>query len=187
METRAPYAIIGLFVVTAIVAVFGFIYWLHNTGGLGDSSVYDVRFDSSVSGLTIGAPVQFNGIRVGEVTDLRLSPEKPEQVTATIAVSSGTPVRQDTQAGLDFLGLTGVPVVTLQGGNAPAVWTNQPGGPRALIAVPLAGQSMTQAARDVLRRLDTVLADNAESLHTTISNLTAFSSALATRCRLTCE
>ena len=37
METRAPYVLIGLFVLAAIAAVFGFVYWLHNTGGLGDA------------------------------------------------------------------------------------------------------------------------------------------------------
>jgi ABC-type glutathione transport system ATPase component len=36
METRAPYALIGLFVLAAVGAVFGFVYWLHNTGGLGE-------------------------------------------------------------------------------------------------------------------------------------------------------
>jgi len=35
METRAPYTLIGLFVVAAIGAVFGFVYWINNTGGLG--------------------------------------------------------------------------------------------------------------------------------------------------------
>ena len=38
---------------------------------------------------------------------------------------------------------------------------------------------MTQAAREVLRRIDTVLADNAEPLHDTIKNLSTFSGALA--------
>ena len=35
METRAPFVIVGAFVLAAIAAVFGFVYWLHNTGGLG--------------------------------------------------------------------------------------------------------------------------------------------------------
>ena len=34
METRAPYASIELFLLAAIGAVFGFVYWLNNTGGL---------------------------------------------------------------------------------------------------------------------------------------------------------
>jgi phospholipid/cholesterol/gamma-HCH transport system substrate-binding protein len=48
-----------------------------------------------------------------------------------------------------------------------------------LIAMPGAGQSMTQAARDALRRVDTVLAENSEPLKNTIANLQTFSEGLA--------
>ena len=72
METRAPFVVVGAFVLATIVAVFGFVYWLHNTGGLGPRTTYHVRFDGSVPGLLVGAAVLFNGIRVGEVTDLGL-------------------------------------------------------------------------------------------------------------------
>ena len=75
METRAPFVVVGAFVLAAIAAVFGFVYWLHNTGGLGPRATYHVQFDGSVPGLLVGAAVLFNGIRVGEVTDLGLAPE----------------------------------------------------------------------------------------------------------------
>ena len=44
METRAPFVIVGGFVLAAIVAVFGFVFWLHNSGGLGPRVSYEVRF-----------------------------------------------------------------------------------------------------------------------------------------------
>src|SRR3954452_15451437 len=116
METRAPFAIVGAFVLAAIVAVFGFVYWLHNSGGLGPRTAYHVQFDGSVPGLVVGAGVLFNGIRVGEVTDLGLAPETPRRVNATISVASTTPVRSDTKVGLEFQGLTGIPVIALEGG-----------------------------------------------------------------------
>jgi phospholipid/cholesterol/gamma-HCH transport system substrate-binding protein len=47
------------------------------------------------------------------------------------------------------------------------------------VADSAAGQSMTQAARDTLRRLNTIMAENSEPLHTTIGNLNTFSAALA--------
>ena len=77
METRAPYALIGLFVVVAIAAVFGFVYWMHNTGGLGERALYRIRFENSVSGVLVGSAVMFDGIKVGEVTDLRIDPDNP--------------------------------------------------------------------------------------------------------------
>src|SRR6195952_3261665 len=116
MEIRAPFIIVGAFVIAAICAVFGFVYWLHNTGGLGPRATYHVQFDGSVPGLLVGAGVLFNGIRVGEVTDLGLAPDNPRRVNATISVASTTPVRSDTRVGLEFQGLTGVPVIAMEGG-----------------------------------------------------------------------
>jgi len=180
METRAPYALIGLFVMTVIAAAFGFVYWLHNSGGLTERTVYRVHFENTVSGLLKGAAVLFNGIRVGEVTNLQLDTNNPQVIMATIAVDAGTPVRADTKVGLDFQGLTGVPVVTLQGGSAPPHAATQASGePFVLTADPLVGQSMTNAARDTLRRLDTILADNSEAIHSTMANLSTFTEALA--------
>ena len=63
METRAPFVVVGAFVLAAIAAVFGFVYWLHNTGGLGPRTTYQVQFNGSVPGLLVGAAVLFNGIR----------------------------------------------------------------------------------------------------------------------------
>jgi phospholipid/cholesterol/gamma-HCH transport system substrate-binding protein len=175
METRAPSVIVGAFVLAAIAAVFGFVYWLHNTGGLGPRASYHVQFEGSVPGLLVGAAVLFNGIRVGEVTDLGLAPHNPRRVDATISVASTTPVRSDTKVGLDFQGLTGVPVIALEGG----VMLSNSGEVPTLIADPGAGQSMTQAARDALRRVDSVLAENSEPLKNTIANLQVFSEGLA--------
>jgi phospholipid/cholesterol/gamma-HCH transport system substrate-binding protein len=175
METRAPFVVVGAFVLAAIAAVFGFVYWLHNTGGLGPRATYHVQFDGSVPGLLVGAAVLFNGIRVGEVTDLGLAPDSPRRVNATISVSSTTPVRSDTKVGLEFQGLTGVPVIALEGGTLLANSGEVP----TLVAEPGAGQGMTQAARDALRGVDSVLAENAEPLKNTIANLQVFSEGLA--------
>src|ERR1039458_777225 len=175
METRAPFVVVGAFVLAAIAAVFGFVYWLHNTGGLGPRATYRVQFDGSVPGLLIGAGVLFNGIRVGEVTDLGLAPDSPRRVNATISVASNTPVRADTKVGLDFQGLTGVPVIALEGGTQ----LSNEGPVPTLIAEAGAGQSMTQAARDALRKVDSVLAENSGPLKDTIANLKDFPERLA--------
>jgi phospholipid/cholesterol/gamma-HCH transport system substrate-binding protein len=175
METRAPYVLIGAFVLAAILAVFGFIYWLNNTGGIGPRTSYHVQFQGPVPGLLVGAGVLFNGIRVGEVTQLGLAQDNPRFVNATISVAAATPVRADTKVGLEFQGLTGVPVVALEGGTMVA----KAGAVPTLIAEPGAGQSMTQAARDALRRVDSVLEENSGPLKDTIANFRTFSEGLA--------
>ena len=175
METRAPFVIVGAFVLAAIVAVFGFVYWLQNTGGLGPRATYHVQFEGSVPGLLVGAAVLFNGIRVGEVSELGLAPGKPRGVNATISVAASTPVRADTRVGLEFQGLTGVPVIALEGGALVASSGEVP----TLVADAGAGQGMTQAARDALKRVDSVLAENSGALKDTIANFKTFSEGLA--------
>src|ERR1700721_2378117 len=142
METRAPFIIVGAFVLAAIGAVFGFVYWLHNTAGTGERTVHHVQFEGSVSGLLVGAAVLFNGIQVGEVTALGLAADRPRQVNVTFAVATGTPVRADTRVGLDFQGLTGVPVIALEGGQDVGPAT----GVQTLIADPAAGLRIQKAA-----------------------------------------
>src|ERR1700731_1249772 len=107
MEIRARYVLIGAFMLAVIAAGFGFVYWLHAFGGLTEKAVYRVRFEGSVAGLLVGGPVLFNGLRVGEVTDLQLNADDPRKVTATIAITPGTPLRADTRIGIESQGLLG--------------------------------------------------------------------------------
>lgn len=180
METTANYRLIGLFTLVAVAAVFGFVYWLNNAAGLSERAAYRIQFEGAVPGLRTGAAVLFNGIRVGEVTALRLDSAKPNSVTVTVAVEKGTPIRVDTRASLDFQGLTGVTSVSLKGGVANAAALTAVGGESPLLTADAgAGADMTTAARDALRRVDTVLGENSDALRSTISNLKTFSDALA--------
>jgi phospholipid/cholesterol/gamma-HCH transport system substrate-binding protein len=180
METRARYALIGLFMLAVIIASFGFVYWLENKGGFTQREVYQIKFQGSVSGLLVGSAVLFNGTRVGEVAGLGLNPDAPQDVIATIAVDRGTPVRADTQVGIETQGLTGGAAVSLRGGSASSPLAATEGGaPPTLIAAPQAGQDWTQAARDAFQRVDQILAENSEALNSAITNIDTFSDALA--------
>jgi phospholipid/cholesterol/gamma-HCH transport system substrate-binding protein len=179
VEIRARYLQMGAFTVAVLVIGFAFVYWLNNVGGLRDRALFRLRFEGSVSGLLRGSAVLFNGIRVGEVTRLDLNPADPRHVQATIAIDRSTPIRLDTRVTIDFQGLTGSPVIALAGGssNQPLVSSN--GEAPLLVADATAGQSMSQAARETLRRLDGILAENAQPLRSVLGNLDTFSGALA--------
>ena len=180
METTARHALIGFFALFVITAMFGFLYWLNHMGGLGTRAAYRIRFESPVSGLLIGSNVLFNGIRVGEVTGLQLETNNPSHVTAMIAVEPTTPVRADTFVSIDFQGLTGAPVVMLIGGSPSAsALSAGDGQPPLLVAGAGTGQSLTQAARETLGRLDKILIDNSSAFHDAVSDLSTFSQALA--------
>lgn len=175
MEIRAPFVVVGSFVLAVVIGVFGFVYWLNNAGAVGRRATYRIAFDEPVPGLLTGAAVLFNGIRVGEVTSLRLDSAHPQGLAATVAVSVDTPVRKDTKVGLDFQGLTGVPVVALEGGTGTLALAPD----EELLAAPGAGRSMTQSAREALRHMDVILSQNAEPLRNTVASLQVFADGLA--------
>lgn len=177
MEIRARYVLMGVFTIAVILSVFGFLYWLHNTGGFRDRAYYRIQVENSVSGLQKGAAVLFNGIRVGEVTELRLDSANPSQVQVTIAVDQNTPLRADTRVDIDFQGLTGVAYVTMNGGSAGSPELPKNGNGR--LVANSNGQTMGQAARDALHRLNSILNENSKPLHDTITNLSEFSEVLA--------
>ncbi len=179
METRARYVLIGSFALACLLAGFGFVYWIKTLGGFGQRAVYDVRFEQPVSGLTAGAGVLFNGIRAGTVTRIDLNPNNPKQVTAAISVDPQTPIRADTQVDITYLGFTGAPAIALKGGSAQAPrLTSENGHPAVLISGPDAGRSLTESAQETLRRVDDILKQNAEPLHTAITGIATFADML---------
>ena len=180
METKANYIVTGMFTLAVIVGAFGFIYWFHSGGSTGQQATYRVVFDGSVSGLRTAAPVLFNGIRVGEVADLALDAQDPRKVVAVIAVDRTVPVRADTKVGLEFQGLTGLAEVSLAGGAADAAALVAEGGhPPTLYADARATADVTQQARDVLSRIDSLVADNETALHVSLRNIQTVTSTLA--------
>jgi len=180
METRANYIVIGLFTLAVVFGVFGFVYWFQSIGGSAERANYSVVFDGSVSGLRTGATVLFNGIRVGEVTNLKLDPQRPKQVIAVISIDKSVTVRKDTEVGLEFQGLTGIASVSLKGGSATApALVGSKDNPPQLMAAAAAAQDVTQGARDTLRRIDSLIEQNQESFHNALANLDKFSQALA--------
>jgi len=180
METRANYILIGAFTLVTIVFAFVFIYWFeHLTTGITRVG-YRVVFESPISGLRSGAPVTFNGVRIGEVSRVDLNPTNSRQAVATIYVDGATPIRADTSVSLEFQGLTGIATLALRGGtNAAGKPTTTDGDYLVLVADASATQDVMEGARSVMRRVEKMLEDNEASVRNSLKNVEAFSAALA--------
>ena len=75
MSKRANPASIGLFMIGGLVlAVIG-IVTLASTSWFDDHSTFVSYFSESVNGLAVGAPVKFQGVPVGQVTNLHIQIE----------------------------------------------------------------------------------------------------------------
>src|SRR5262245_43833888 len=178
MGTKANYVLIGFFTLAVLAGVFGFVHWFRNHSSAGTRATYNVVFQGSVGGLRKGSTVEFNGMRVGEVADLQLDKRDPKQVLATISVDSNVPIRDDTHVRLEFAGLTGVASVELRGGDPMAgPVPDGPGGIPTMIADPSATQDISGAARELIRNLNSMVADNSP-LHKSLDNIEAFTVSL---------
>ncbi len=187
MESRANYALVGLFTLAVLAGAFGFVFWFKRAGENGDRRGYRVVFTGSVSGLSKGSVVRFNGLRVGEVTTIDIMPSDPGKVVATIEVDRQTPMKTDTKARLESQGLTGVASVQLTGGagDAPDLASPDPDGKPLLFADRSDYQDILETVQrlsgkidTVLTRADSLLEKSEGSILSTVKNIEAFSKAL---------
>ncbi len=186
METRANYALIGIFTLAVIAAAFGFVYWRSGVEKPGGRTTYKIVFTGSISGLSEGGVVLFNGVRVGEVTKIDLLPQDPSHVFALIDVDAKAPVRADTKARLEYTGFTGVASVALSGGalDAPPLPATQ--GPAVIVAdhsdfqdlVEIVRRVATQAS-EFFTKTSRLIDDNSASITASVKNAEKFSDALA--------
>jgi phospholipid/cholesterol/gamma-HCH transport system substrate-binding protein len=187
MENKANYAIVGLFTLAVIAGIFGFVFWFTRASENSDRRAYRVVFVGSVSGLSTGAAVRFNGLRVGEVTAVNILASDPSRVVAQIAVNPSTPIKTDTKARLETQGLTGVANIQLTGGagNTPDLVSLDAGAPPTIYADRSDYQDIVETIQrvsgkldSVLTRADTIMAQGEGSVIATLRNVEAFSRAL---------
>ena len=119
METKANYVLIGAFALAGLLGILGFFLWFARVELDRQFAYYDIRF-ASVSGLSNASDVRFSGLPVGQVVDVRLTPTRDGTVTARIEIDADTPVRTDSVATIESLGVTGVSFVSIGPGSQDA-------------------------------------------------------------------
>jgi phospholipid/cholesterol/gamma-HCH transport system substrate-binding protein len=188
METKANYVLIGAFTLAVIAGGFLFVLWLSGSSKTAEHKSYRVVFTGSVSGLTRGSTVTFNGLNVGAVSTIDFLPDDPSRVVALIDVAGRTPIKTDTKARLESQGLTGVATVALTGGaeTAAALEPGPDGGPPTINADRSDFQNLLEnvqrlsaKADGVLEKADKLLGDNSPAITDTLTNVDKFSKALA--------
>jgi phospholipid/cholesterol/gamma-HCH transport system substrate-binding protein len=177
METRASYVLIGSFTLAVIAAAIGFVLWFQSFHAT-DLRTLRIVFEGPAAGLRNGGSVNFNGIRVGEAVPVKL--DNPRRVVALAMVEKNAPIRKDTIVGLEFQGLTGVAAISLKGGDeaAPPPSLDADGIP-SLTADPNKLQDVTEAIRGTLQNINKLIADNQESVKSSLKNLDTFTTSLA--------
>ncbi len=120
MMTRSEKVRLGVFLIVSVTVLVGTFAALAGIELMESHDIYEVRFDESVSGLEIGAQVKYNGVRVGQVSDIVIDRKNVNKVTVLLELREGTPIKENTRAVLVGVGITGLKFVELTGGTSDA-------------------------------------------------------------------
>ncbi len=188
METRANYAVIGAFVILATLAVASFVLWLGQSQFQRDYKAYDIVFEGPVS-LEDGSAVRYIGIKVGEVSTVRIDRADPSKVRARIRIDRETPVKTDSTASIQLAGITGVTFVQISAGTPTArLLEAKPGEPVPVIRAEktqldqlvAGGAQVMGQVNDTMARVKKLLTDeNIASINTSLKNIETITAKLA--------
>lgn len=189
METRAHHILIGTFAILAFLLGLGFVLWLSKASADREFGFYDVVFTEAVTGLSKGGLVQYNGIKVGEVVQLKLAPDDPRKVMARVRIDGGTPIKTDTVAKLGLLGVTGMAFIQLSGGLPESkllVPTEQDPIPviraeeSALAKLMSSGEDIVTSVNESLLRVGQLLSkENVDHVSATLTHIDSIASTVA--------
>jgi len=113
MNGRNSYLIVGLFVSIGLITLIVMILSFAGGRSTEPNVHYSVFFQRDISGLTVGAPVRYLGVGVGQVVDMSLMTDDGTKVRVDLEVRKSTPVTAATYASLAFQGVTGVAFISL--------------------------------------------------------------------------
>jgi phospholipid/cholesterol/gamma-HCH transport system substrate-binding protein len=191
METRANYAAVGAFVLAMVVLAFGAVIWL--AGGQLDTprAHYRIYFSGLVSGLREGATVEYNGVPVGKVEEVRIDPDNVALVRTTIATDPMLVIKRDAVATLQSNLLSGVSFVQISGGTQDAPPLKAEGNerypvirsvPSTLASVAASGPELVDKLNATVDRFSLLLDEkNRQALGESLENLRVVTAGLAQR------
>jgi len=188
MESRVNYTQVGLFVViSTIILIIGGV-WLSVGVYSTDYTTYAVHMHESVSGLSVRAPVKYNGVDVGYVKSMDLRTGRPDEVTLLLDIKSQTPVSVETRAILESQGLTGIAFMELTGGSPHSKPLQRRRGepypvisssPSLYFRLDAALDDLTTNLNNISDGLTAVLnEENAKAIHATLANIESVSKTL---------
>nr|WP_298689086.1 MlaD family protein [uncultured Dongia sp.] len=186
METRARHLAVGSFVLLLLAGAFVFILWAAKFQGQVSYNIYYARFTGSVAQLRVDSTVNFGGIPVGRVTDVRIDPQDSALARVDFVVRAGTPLRVDSQATLELQSIAGGVGMSLSRGTSDKPLL-PPGSEVPAVASAL--ERLTRQAPDLIAKIDRIAnnlnamlsRENQQALTDTLNNLRDLSQGLKDR------
>ncbi|MDE2148827.1 MAG: outer membrane lipid asymmetry maintenance protein MlaD [Gammaproteobacteria bacterium] len=119
MQSRVLEILVGFFVVLGVAAIFVLTYRVASLNTMGTSGTYTVtaKFDD-IGSLAPGASVKLAGVRIGQVTGIRIDAQSFEAVVSMAIDNQYDNIPTDSSAKILTQGLLGSQYVGLEPGGA---------------------------------------------------------------------
>ncbi len=118
MPTRGQKIRFGIFILIILIsaAVLLIIFARHKL--IEKRDIYYISYkDISVSGLEVGSPVKYLGVKVGTIQDIRIDPRDVSRIIIKVGLKPGTPIKVDSRADIASIGITGLKMIEIRGGS----------------------------------------------------------------------
>jgi len=121
LENKAKYTLVGLFVLTFTIAMIAFVLWLARYD-VNDISAKEYRIysTSSISGLNKNSIIQYKGLNIGTVKDIRVNPKNLEEIEIILKITHPQLIKTNSYAIIESQGVTGNKLVEIAGGTQDA-------------------------------------------------------------------
>lgn len=117
MENKARYTLVGLFVLSFIIATVVFILWLarYNLEEV-DAKEFRIYSTVSIGGLSKNSIVEYKGLNIGLIEKIQINPRNIEQIEIILKITKPNIIKNDSYAIIQSEGLTGNKSIEITGG-----------------------------------------------------------------------
>jgi len=118
MVSRAQKIRLGIFLTISISILLATVGVITGSRLLKKRDTYYIRYkEMSLTGLEIGSPVKYRGLRIGRIEDMYIDEEDVTSIIVKISIDPKTPIKEDNEAVIDYLSIAaGLKMIEIMGG-----------------------------------------------------------------------
>jgi len=117
MITRSQKIRLGIFLTVGLFLILALLVIIIAPKFFESRDNYFIGYRGiSLTGLQEGGAVKYHGLTVGYVSDIFIDPKDIERVIVEVSLDRDTPIKEDTYADIELLGITGLKIIELRGG-----------------------------------------------------------------------
>lgn len=183
MGENAKYTFVGSIILILLALGMGTLVWIGPSKIDSQDSKKIYAFFKSAGGLTVGSPVKFQGITVGNVSSLVIDQNHSARIQALLDIDPKVIIKEDAAASIEMQGLTGGSFVQIHGGSKnarelkskkgfiPTIGVVESRFEGLLTAAPLLLQELTGLTKDLREMLN---GENRETIKSILENADKF-------------